>query len=131
MGKFAGFLKHVINFMIGTISNTIVKGVFKLNKIYKDYKPIVDAGIHLGLELAGGPIAGIVGGTIAKLGLNRTSKLADKAEWGYNHPGELWSNYNNKTRIFKQQIKSNEPIRLVINERVKQGLSELSKINNK
>ena len=51
---------------------------------------------------------------------------------GYNHLGELWSNYNNKTRIIKQQpIKSNEPIRLAINERVKQGLSELSKINSK
>ena len=131
MGKFAGFLKRVINFIIGTIQNTIAKCVFKLNKIYKDYKPIVDAGIHLGLELAGGPIAGIVGGTIANLGLNKASKLADKAEWGYNHPGELWSNYNNETRIIKQTIKSNEPIRLAINERVKQGLSELSKINNK
>ena len=89
MGKFAGFLKRVINFIIGTIPNTIAKGVFKLNKIYKDYKPIIDAGIHLGLELAGGPIAGIIGGTIANLGLNRASKLTDKAEWGYNHPGEL------------------------------------------
>ena len=131
MGKFAGFLKRVINFIIGTIQNTIVKGVFKLNKIYKDYKPIVDAGIHLGLELAGGPIAGIVGGTIANLGLNRASKLTDKAEWGYNHPGELWSNYNNETQIIKQPVKSNEPIRLAINDRVKQGLSELAKINNK
>ena len=131
MGKFAGFLKRVKNFIIGTIPNTIDKGVFKLNKIYKDYKPIVDAGIHLGLELAGGPIAGIVGGTIANLGLNKASKLADKAEWGYNHQGELWSNYNNETRIFKQSVKSNEPIRLAINERVKQGLAELAKINNK
>ena len=131
MGKFAGFLKRVINFIIGTIPNTIAKGVFKLNKIYKDYKPIVDAGIHLGLELAGGPIAGIVGGTIANLGLNKASKLTDKAEWGYNHPGELWSNYNNKTQIIKQPIKSNEPIRLAINERVKRGFTELSKINNK
>ena len=131
MGKFAGFLKRVINFIIGTIQNTIVKDVFKLNKIYKDYKPIVDAGIHLGLELAGGPIAGIVGGTIANLGLNRASKLTDKAEWGYNHPGELWSNYDNETQIIKQLVKSNEPIRLAINESVKQGLSELSKINNK
>ena len=131
MGKFAGFLKRVINFIIGTIPNTIAKGVFKLNKIYKDYKPIVDAGIHLGLELAGGPIASIVGGTIGNLGLNKASKLTDKAECGYNHPGELWSNYNNETRIIKQPVKSNEPIRLAINERVKQGLSELSKINNK
>ena len=131
MGKFEGFLKHVKNFIIGTIPNTIAKGVFKLNKIYKDYKSIIDAGIHLGLELAGGPIAGIVGGTIANLGLNKASKLADKAEWGYNHPGELWSNYNNETRIIKQLVKSNEPIRLTINERVKQGFSELSKINNK
>ena len=131
MGKFAGFLKRVINFIIGTIQNTIVKGVFKLNKIYKDYKPIIDAGIHLGLELAGGPIAGIIGGTIANLGLNRESKLTDKAEWGYNHPGELWSNYNNETQIIKQPIKSNEPIRLAINERVKQGFAELSKINIK
>ena len=131
MGKFAGFLKRVINFMIGTIPNTIDKGVFKLNKIYKDYKPIVDAGIHLGLELAGGPIASIVGGTIANLGLNRASKLVDKAEWGYNHPGELWSNYNNETQIFKQPVKSNEPIRLAINDRVKQGFAELSKINIK
>ena len=117
--------------MIGTISNTIAKGVFKLNKIYKDYKPIIDAGIHLGLELAGGPIAGIIGGTIVNLGLNRTSKLVDKAEWGYNHPGELWSNYNNKTRIFKQPVKSNEPVRLAINDHVKQGLAELAKINSK
>ena len=131
MGKFAGFLKRVINFMIGTIPNTIVKGVFKLNKIYKDYKPIVDAGIYLGLELAGGPIAGIVGDTIANLGLNKASKLTDKAEWGYNHPGELWSNYNNETQIIKQQIKSNEPIRLAINDHVKQGFAELSKINSK
>ena len=131
MGKFAGFLKRVINFIIGTIPNTIAKGVFKLNKIYKDYKPIVDAGIHLGLELAGGPIANIVGGTIANLGLNKASKLTDKVEWGYNHLGELWSNYNNKTRIIKQPIKSNEPIRLAINERVKRGFTELSKINNK
>ena len=131
MGKFEGFLKHVKNFIIGTIPNTIAKGVFKLNKIYKDYKPIIDAGIHLGLELAGGPIASIVGGTIGNLGLNRASKLTDKAEWGYNHPGELWSNYDNETQIIKQPIKSNEPIRLAINERVKQGLSELSKINNK
>ena len=131
MGKFAGFLKCVINFIIGTIPNTIAKCVFKLNKIYKDYKPIINAGIHLGLELAGGPIAGIVCGTIANLGLNRASKLTDKAEWGYNHPGELWSNYDNETQIIKQPVKSNEPIRLAINERVKQGLSELSKINNK
>ena len=131
MGKFAGFLKRVKNFIIGTIPNTIDKGVFKLNKIYKDYKPIIDAGIYLVLELAGGPIAGIVGGTIANLGLNKASKLTDKAEWGYNHPGELWSNYNNETRIFKQSVKSNEPIRLAINERVKQGFAELSKINNK
>ena len=131
MGKFAGFLKRVINFIIGTIPNTIAKCVFKLNKIYKDYKPIVDAGIHLGLELAGGPIAGIVCGTIANLGLNKASKLTDKAEWGYNHPGELWSNYNNETRIFKQPVKSNEPIRLTINERVKQGFAELSKMNTK
>ena len=121
----------MLNFIIGTIQNIIAKGVFKLNKIYKDYKPIVDAGIHLGLELAGGPIASIIGGTIANLGLNKASKLVDKAEWGYNHPGELWSNYNNKTQIIKQPIKSNEPIRLAINERVKQGLSELTKINNK
>ena len=131
MCKFAGFLKHVTNFIIGTIPNTIAKGVFKLNKIYKDYKPIIDAGIYLGLELAGGPIAGIVGGIIANLGLNRANKLTEKAEWGYNHPGELWSNYNNETRIIKQPVKSNEPIRLSINDRVKQGLSELSKINNK
>ena len=131
MGKFAGFLKRVINFIIGTIPNTIAKCVFKLNKIYKDYKPIIDAGIYLGLELACGPIASIVGGTIVNLGLNKASKLTDKAEWGYNHPGELWSNYNNKTQIIKQPIKSNEPIRLAINERVKQGLTELSKINNK
>ena len=131
MGKFAGFLKRVINFIIGTIPNTIAKGVFKLNKIYKDYKPIIDAGIHLGLELAGGPIAGIIGGTIANLGLNKASKLTDKAEWGYNHPGELWSNYNNETRIIKQPIKSNEPIILAINDSVKQGFAELSKINIK
>ena len=131
MGKFAGFLKRVINFMIGTIPNTIAKGVFKLNKIYKDYKPIIDAGIHLGFELAGGPIASIVGGTIGNLGLNRASKLTDKAEWGYNHPGELWSNYDNETQIIKQPIKSNKPIRLAINERVKQGFAELAKINSK
>ena len=131
MGKFAGFLKRVKNFIIGTIQNTIAKCVFKLNKIYKDYKPIVDAGIYLGLELAGGPIASIIGCTIANLGLNRASKLTDKDEWGYNHQGELWSNYNNKTRIFKQPVKSNEPIRLAINEPAKQGFAELSKINNK
>ena len=131
MGKFAGFLKRVITFIIWTIPNTISKGVFKLNKIYKDYKPIVDAGIHLVLELAGGPIAGIVCGIIANLGLNKASKLTDKAEWGYNHPGELWSNYDNKTQIIKQPIKSNEPIRLTINDHVKQGFAELSKINSK
>ncbi len=69
MGKFAGFLKRAKNFMFETIPNTvgktIAKGVFAANNIYKDYKPIIDAGIHLGLEAIGGPIASAIGGAIA------------------------------------------------------------------
>ena len=98
MGKFAGFLKRAKNFLFETVPNTygknIAKGVFAANKFYKKYEPIIDAGIHLGLEAIGGPIASTIGGTFASLGLKRASQLADKAEWGYNHPGEFWSNYD-------------------------------------
>ena len=99
MGKFAGFWKRVKNFMFETVPNTIGKsmtnGIIKLNHVYKKYEPYIDAGIHLGLE-AFGPVASAIGGTVASLGLKRASKLADKLEWGNNHPGQFWSNYDNK-----------------------------------
>ena len=44
MGKFAGFLKRVKNFMFETIPNKVgpalAKGMFAINKFYKKYEPV-------------------------------------------------------------------------------------------
>ena len=49
MGKFAGFLKRVKNFMFETIPNTvgktIAKGVFALNKAYKNMNLLLQVSI--------------------------------------------------------------------------------------
>ena len=107
MGKFAGFWKRVKNFMFETVPNTIGKsmtnGIIKLNHVYKKYEPYIDAGIHLGLEPFG-PIASAVGGTFTSLGLKRASKLADKLEWGNNHPGEFWSNYDTEQKYKDKNV---------------------------
>ena len=160
MGKFAGFLKRVKNFFLETIPNKVgpalAKGMFAINKFYKKYEPIISAGIHGVLDLADGPIGGTIAGIIADVGLKRASQLADKAEWMYNHPGEMISNYDTE-----QQYKNNDVIKLpgkpnndkpipgkpaedinhnltegkmtVINnaEHVHQALSELARINAK
>ena len=159
MGKFAGFLKRAKNFLFETIPNkvgsTLAKGMFAANKLYKKYEPIISAGIHLALEPLAGPIGGTIAGTIADLGLKRASNLLDKAEWMYNHPGELISNYDTE-----QQYKNKDVIKLpgkpnndkpipgkpfdvnrnlnegkmnVINnaEHVHQALNELARINAK
>ena len=98
MGKFAGFLKHAKNFLFETVPNGIgksfIKGMGKINKFYKDYKPLIDTGLGIGLGLLGGPIGGSIAGAVAGIGLDRASKVSDKAEWGYNHPGQFWDNYN-------------------------------------
>ena len=108
MGKFAGFWKRVKNFMFETVPNTngksMTNGIIKLNHVYKKYEPYIDAGIHLGLEAAGGPVASTIGGTFASLGLKRASKLADKLEWGNNHPGEFWSNYDNQQKYKDKNV---------------------------
>lgn len=111
MGKFAGFLKRAKNFLFETVPNTIgktvAKGVFAANKLYKKYEPLITTGIHLALEPLG-PIGGTIAGTITDLGLKRASQLADKAEWGYNHPGQMWSNYDNSFNLPKDV----KPIRI-------------------
>ena len=111
MGKFAGFLKRAKNFFFETIPNkvgsTLAKGMFAANKFYKKYEPYITAGIHLALEPLAGPKGGTIAGTIADLGLKRASNLLDKAEWMYNHPGELISNYDTI-----QQYKDKDVIKL-------------------
>ena len=132
MGKFAGFWKRVKNFVGNTLPNTISKGVFAVNHLYKKYEPYIDAGIHLGLEALGGPIAGTIGGTIADIGLKRASKLADKAEWGYNHPGEFWSNYDNQQKYKDKKVIVIPPKRdnnNISNDRFKSRFEELRRIN--
>ena len=155
MGKFAGFLKRAKNFALNTIPNAIAKGIFAANNLYKKYEPLINTGIHLALEPLGGPIGGAIAGAITDLGLKRASQLADKAEWGYNHPGQFWSNYDNQKAYEGKNVivippkrnnnydnnnyassSSNNESRqqmtiLNNNEHAKQGLTELARINAK
>ena len=160
MGKFAGFLKRVKNFMFETIPNKVgpalAKGMFAINKFYKKYEPYISAGIHGVLDLAAGPIGGTIAGIFADVGLKRTSQLADKAEWMYNHPGELITNYDTQKQYENKDViklpgkpNNDQPIpgkpaedvnhnltegkMTVINDaaHVKQALSELARINSK
>jgi hypothetical protein len=95
MGKFAGFLKRAKNFFFETIPNkvgpTLAKGMFKINKFYKKYEPYLLAGIDAALAPFTGPLAPIAG-AFTDVGLHRASELLDRAEWMYNHPGEMISN---------------------------------------
>ena len=108
MGKFAGFLKRVKNFMFETIPNKVgpalAKGMFAINKFYKKYEPYISAGIHGVLDLAAGPIGGTIAGVVADLGLKRASNLLDKAEWMYNHPGELITNYDTQKQYENKDV---------------------------
>ena len=81
--------------------------MFAINKFYKKYEPIISAGIHGVLDLAAGPIGGTIAGIIADVGLKRASQLTDKAEWMYNHPGEMISNYDTE-----QQYKNKDIIKI-------------------
>ena len=90
MGKFAGFLKRVKNFMFETIPSkalsTGIKVLNKMNDAYKKYKPLIDAGLHAGFEILGGPIGGTLGGVVADLGLDKISKSIDTLNTVYNTP---------------------------------------------
>ncbi len=58
-----------------------------MNNAYKKYKPLIDAGIHAGFEILGGPIGGTLGGVVADLGLDKLSKSIDTLNTIYNTPG--------------------------------------------
>ena len=72
MGKFAGFLKRLKN-----IPNVIVKGIGKLNDVYKSVKPfakpIVDGLLNF---VPGGSLIG----KIAELGFDKASSTIDNLE---------------------------------------------------
>jgi hypothetical protein len=87
---------------------------------------------------------------VADLGLKRASNLLDKAEWMYNHPGELITNYDTQKQYENKDViklppgkpNNDKPIvgkpadegkMTVINdsEHVRQALSELARINSK
>ena len=94
---------------------------------------------------------------MADLGLKRASNLLDKAEWMYNHPGELITNYDTQKQYENKDViklppgkpNNDKPIvgkpaedvnhnltegkMTVINDaaHVKQALSELTRINSK
>ena len=108
MGKLAGFLKRVKNFFYETIPNKVgpalAKCMFAINKFYKKYEPYISAGIHGVLDLAAGPIGGTIAGVVADLGLKRASNLLDKAEWMYNHPGELITNYDTQKQYENKDV---------------------------
>ena len=78
--------------------------MFAINKFYKKYEPYISAGIHGVLDLAAGPIGGTIAGVVADLGLKRASNLLDKAEWMYNHPGELITNYDTQKQYENKDV---------------------------
>ena len=82
MGKFAGFWKRVKNFGINALNSTI-NAMSKINSLYKQYKPAINAGIDaLMSAIPGGSLAA----PVVNLGLNKVSNLIDLAKYGIDHP---------------------------------------------
>ena len=93
MGKFAWFWKRVKNF-VNVIPYKIINGLSKINDFYKNNQTLINGAIDAGIGLLPG---GAFASPIVNFGLNKISKLIDKAKYGIDHPNSFLPAYDNTT----------------------------------